>query len=215
MVDGTQAGYALGSMVKLMRDGDHPTPPPARGANALGTGRRALPAASWRALRACTRASCALEPIHLKHVTKRLIVSHLVMKAKISCEHLSRLQKLILVMLCEPGLAVMKRWEFNRVAKRLYWGNTGRIATSDLSQAFERLENRQTIRRQDGRWVLTDAPPDKAGIELALLAWASDREFWAQFGLKGPPLEALGIKPASARSNTERQGVNVKFVGLD
>ena len=50
---------------------------------------------------------------------------------------------------------------------------------------------------------------------LAFLAWASNREFFALLGLKGPPFEALGIKPANARSDAERQGVKVEFVGLD
>jgi hypothetical protein len=38
---------------------------------------------------------------------------------------------------------------------------------------------------------------------------------YALLGLKGPPLEALGIKPTEARSETERKGVDVELVGLD
>ena len=40
---------------------------------------------------------------------------------------------------------------------------------------------------------------------LAFLAWGNNREFYALLGLKGPSLEALGIKPANAGSNTERR----------
>ena len=70
---------------------------------------------------------------------------------------------------------------------------------------------------------LTDSNPFDNGVMLAFLAWANNREFFALLGLKGPPFEALkrppfealGIKPANARSDAERQGVKVEFVGLD
>jgi hypothetical protein len=134
---------------------------------------------------------------------------------KISYGKLSQLQRLILVALSEPRYAVMKRRAFNRTIKRLYYGKDSRVATSSLSRAYQRMEDRQYIVRFGGRWKLTDSNPYDNGVMLALLAWANNREFYALLGLKGPPLEALGIKPANAGSNTERPGVHVEFVGID
>jgi hypothetical protein len=77
------------------------------------------------------------------------------------------------------------------------------------------LEDRQYIARSGERWKLTDSNPYDNGVMLAFLAWAQKRELYARLGLRGPPLEALGIKPADASSNTERPGVHVEFVGID
>jgi hypothetical protein len=134
---------------------------------------------------------------------------------KVSYGKLSQLQKLILVALSEPHYAVMKRRSFNRLVKRLYYGKDSRAATSSLSRAYQRLEDRQYILRSGGRWTLNDGNPLDNGVMLAFLAWAEKRELYARLGLKGPPLEALGIKPPDASSNTERRGVHVEFVGLD
>jgi hypothetical protein len=126
-----------------------------------------------------------------------------------------QLQRLILVALSEARYAVLKRREFNRTIKRLYYGKDSRVATSSLSRAYQRLEDRQYIARSGGRWKLTDSNPYDNGVMLAFLAWAQKRELYARLGLRGPPLEALGIKPADASSNTERPGVHVEFVGID
>ena len=134
---------------------------------------------------------------------------------KISYEKLSQLQKLILVALLEARYAVLKRREFNRTIKRLYYGKDSRVATSSLSRSYQRLEDRQYIMRLGGRWKLTDSNPYDNGLILAFLAWADNRELYARLGLKGPPLEGLGIKPVNAPSDTERRGVHVELVGLD
>jgi len=76
--------------------------------------------------------------------------------SRISYEKLSQLQKLILVALLEPRYAVMKRRELNRLIKWLYYGKDSRVATSSLSRAYQRLEDRQYIMRFGGRWKLTD-----------------------------------------------------------
>ncbi len=110
---------------------------------------------------------------------------------KISLEKLSQLQKLILVALSEPRYAVMKRRAFDRTQKRLYWGKDSRAATSSLSRAYQRLEDRQYIARSAGRWKLTDSDPYDNGVMLAFMAWAQKRELYARLGLRGPPLEAL------------------------
>jgi hypothetical protein len=110
---------------------------------------------------------------------------------KISYEKLSQLQKLIPVALSEPRYAVMKRRAFNQMIKRLYYGKDSRVATSSLSRAYQRLEDRQYIVRSGGRWKLTDSNPDDNGVMLAFLAWAQNRELYARLGLKGPPLEWL------------------------
>jgi hypothetical protein len=88
---------------------------------------------------------------------------------KISYEKLSQLQKLILVALSEPHYAVMKRREFNRLVKRLYYGKDSRVAASSLSRAYQRLEDRQYIVRFGGRWKLTDSNPYDNGVMLAFL----------------------------------------------
>jgi hypothetical protein len=139
---------------------------------------------------------------------------------KISYEKLSQLQKLMLVALLEPRYTVMKRREFNRLIKRLYYGKDSRVATSSLSRAFQRLEKRQYILRFGGRWRLTDPNDTEAnlgdnGTVFALQAWFQNRKSYALLGLMGPPPEALGIKPAETRSDTERRGVDVELVGLD
>src|SRR6266446_2627484 len=96
---------------------------------------------------------------------------------KISYEKLSQLQKLILVALSEPRYAVMKRRAFNRTIKRLYYGKDSRVATSSLSRAYQRLEDRQYIGRSGGRWKLTDSDPLDNGVMLAFLAWANTESF--------------------------------------
>jgi len=130
---------------------------------------------------------------------------------RISYGKLSQLQRLILVALCEPRYAVMKRREFNRTIKRLYWGNDSRVATSSLSRAYQRLEDRQYIVRFGGRWRLTDSNPLDNGVMLAFLACAQKRGLYALLGLRGPPLQALGIKPKTEHS----QGVKVELSGFD
>ena len=120
---------------------------------------------------------------------------------------MSTLQKLILVALCEERFALMKRREFNRVIKRLYWGSDSRARTSSLSRAFERLSDRHYLVRLGGRWKLTDHAPSESGLLMALSAWANAREFYALLGLKGPSLEAQGIK--------SKRGIEVELVGLD
>jgi hypothetical protein len=102
-----------------------------------------------------------------------------------------QLQKLILVALSEARYAVMKYRAFNRLVKRLYYGKDSRAATSSLSRAYQRLEDRQYIVRFGGRWKLTDSNPYDNGVMLAFLAWGQKRELYALLGLKGPPLEWL------------------------
>jgi hypothetical protein len=132
---------------------------------------------------------------------------------KISYEKLSQLQKLILVALSEPRYAVMKRRAFNRTIKRLYYGKDSRVATASLSRAYQRLEDRQYIVRFGGRWKLTDSDPYDNGVMLAFMAWAQKRELYARLGLRGPPLEALGIKAEKgARPGVE---VELDFQELD
>jgi len=125
---------------------------------------------------------------------------------KISYEKLSQLQKLILVALSEPRYAVMKRREFNRTIKRLYWGNDSRVGTSSLSRAYQRLEDRQYIVRFGGCWRLTDSDPLDNGVIIAFLTWAHARELYALVGLRGPPLEALGTNSKAE----DGQGVKVE-----
>ena len=129
------------------------------------------------------------------------------MMEKVSFGKLSQLQKLILVALCEPRYAVMKRREFNRTIKRLYYGKDSRAATSSLSRVYQRLEDRQYLVRFGGRWELTHSDPYDNGFMLGFLAWGKNREFYGLLGLKGPPLEALGIKPKSEA----RPGVHVEL----
>jgi hypothetical protein len=127
---------------------------------------------------------------------------------KVSCGKLSQLQRLILVALCDPRYAVIKRRAFNGLVKRLYYGKDSRVATSSLSRAYQRLEDRQYIVRFGGRWKLTDSDPFDNGVMLAFLAWAQKRELYARLGLKGPPLEALPqITSEEQQEQREQQGI--------
>src|SRR5260221_7420968 len=94
---------------------------------------------------------------------------------KISYRKLAELQKLILVALSEARYAVMKRRAFNRTVKRLYYGKDSRVATSSLSRAYQRLEDRQYIVRFGGRWKLTDSNPYDNGLMLSFLAWGTTK----------------------------------------
>jgi hypothetical protein len=131
---------------------------------------------------------------------------------KISYEKLSELQKLILVALCEARYAAMKRREFRRLIKRLYFGGKdSRSIRAALSRSLSRLEKRGYIIGSRGGWQLTDwdgqsRDPSNNGFTLAFLAWGNRRELYALVGLKGPPLEALGINikpPSEARLGVE------------
>ena len=110
-----------------------------------------------------------------------------------------------MVALLEPRYAVMKRRAFNRTVKRLYWGKDSRVATSSLSRAYQRLEDRQYIVRSGGRWKLTDSDPYDNGVMLAFLAWGQKRELYALLGLKGPPLEWLSQIPSEEQR--EQKGI--------
>jgi hypothetical protein len=122
---------------------------------------------------------------------------------KISYEKLSQLQKLILVALAEPRYAVMKRRAFNQTIKRLYYGKDSRAATSSLSRAYQRLEDRQYVARSGGRWKLTDSNPLDSGVMLSFLAWGNNKEFYALLGLKGPPLDWLLQMPSDEESKNK------------
>jgi hypothetical protein len=50
---------------------------------------------------------------------------------------------------------------------------------------------------------------------FTFLARVKNRKVYEPLRLKGPLPEALGIKPAEARSETERKGSDVELVGLD
>jgi hypothetical protein len=127
---------------------------------------------------------------------------------KISYGKLSQLQRLILVVLLEARYAVMKRRAFNRTLKRLYWGKDSRAATSSLSRAYQRLEDRQYIARFRGHWKLTDSDPYDNGVMLAFLAWAQKRELYARLGLRGPPLEALPQLQEEPEQKGSKGGAN-------
>ena len=149
--------------------------------------------------------------------SKRLIVNRFCaslssLMEKVSYGKLSQLQKLVLVALSEPRYAVMKRRKFSRLIKRLYWGKDSQVAAASLSRALQRLEDRGYTIRKAGRWQLTERNPHvysyDSGVGVAFLAWAQNREFYAVLGLKGPPLEALGIKARSEEK--DRPGVKVE-----
>jgi hypothetical protein len=84
---------------------------------------------------------------------------------------------------------------------QLYYGKDSRVATSSLSRAYQRLEDRQYIVRFGGRWKLTDSDPFDNGVMLGFMAWANNREFYALLGLKGPPLEWLSQMPSGEEPN--------------
>jgi hypothetical protein len=65
----------------------------------------------------------------------------------------------------------MKRREFNRLIKRLYYGKDSRVATSSLSRAYQRLEDRKYILRFGGRWQLTNGDNDPYDNGLCLPFW--------------------------------------------
>jgi len=65
-------------------------------------------------------------------------------------------------------------------------------------------------------WQLTayDDNPDLTdnGFSMAFLIWAKRRELYGLIGLKGPPLEALGIKPgAEGKERPGRKGMEVEI----
>jgi hypothetical protein len=106
----------------------------------------------------------------------------------------------------------LKRPAFNRLIKRLYYGNDSRVATSSLSRAYQRLEDREYIVRFGGHWKLTHSNPYDNGVMLAFLVSGRNRELYALLGLKGPPAEALGIKPgAEGKERPGRKGVEVEI----
>jgi hypothetical protein len=118
--------------------------------------------------------------------------------AKTTFGKLSKLQKLVLVVLAEPRYGSLKRREFGRILKRGYWGKDSQTASASLSRALQRLQDRGYLVRFGGRWRLSERNPVglacDSGVAMALLIWAGSKEFYAGLGLAGPLLEALGIK---------------------
>jgi hypothetical protein len=115
---------------------------------------------------------------------------------------LSRLQRLILVVLLDEQYAHFKRREFRAFLKLLHWGfgyPKPEATSVSLSRALARLEERgYIVRRFPGCWRLTDfdpgAPAD-CGDVMAINAWAQQKERYAQLGLRGPSRESFGLSP--------------------
>ena len=111
-----------------------------------------------------------------------------IMSKPIICDHLSKLQRLALVMLCEPQLAILKRRPFFRAVRALHFhGDDSPSICTSLNRSLRNLEDRQLIRRFKGGWVLTEYPPHNNGVIMAFLAWRRDSAVYAKLDLKGPP----------------------------
>ncbi len=79
-----------------------------------------------------------------------------------------------------------------------------------LSEARYAVMKRRAFNRTVKRLYYGKDPSDN-GVMLVFLAWGNNREPYPLLGLRGPPLEALRIKPANAGSNTERRGGECKI----
>jgi hypothetical protein len=129
---------------------------------------------------------------------------------KISCNRLSKLQRLILVALSEPRFALMTRREFRRAIKHLYWGRDDRVTIASLCQSLARLEERRYLLRTRGHWQLTDSSHNLGdnGLLLAVLAWMRSPQRYTLLGLRGPPTEMFARSP---RVEADGPGVVVDF----
>jgi len=133
---------------------------------------------------------------------------------RITCGKLSRLQKLVLVALCEARYAVMKRREFRRAIERLYWGKDNRVTIASLSRAITRLEERRYILRAKGCWRLTDFSHKFGdnGMLVAVIAWAQSPQLYTLLGLKGPPAEAL-VGTSTPSAEEDGPGIEIDLDG--
>jgi hypothetical protein len=110
-------------------------------------------------------------------------------------------------MLLEERICSLRRREFRRVAKALYWGKavSPPVAASDLSRALSRLEERGLIERFAGGWRLTCPDTDlvRNGYIDALCVWGQKKDLYLQLGLKGPDPKSW--------SPSDRPGVKVQL----
>jgi hypothetical protein len=127
---------------------------------------------------------------------------------------LSKLQRLILVVLLEDGYARLERPTFRGLVKLLYWNAPRCLAKKELvakslSRALGRLEERgYIVRRFPGCWRLTAfdiSAPAASGDVMAINAWARDKEHYGQLGLRGPSRESLAgfTEPLPQRKGVE------------
>jgi hypothetical protein len=132
---------------------------------------------------------------------------------------LSRLQRLILVMLLDERIFTLGRREFRRVAKGIYWGAylkasaAPSVAASTLGRALSRLEARGLIVRTRHGWRLTEFQldaPGNCGEVLAINAWRQQKERYAQIGLKGSTLKSLGLGRAQSRVLLQKRHLRKK-----
>jgi hypothetical protein len=130
---------------------------------------------------------------------------------------LSKLQRLILVILLEDGYAQLDRPTFRGLVKLLYWDaprclSKKELVAKSLSRALSRLEARgYIVRRFPGCWRLTEfdlSAPADCGFVMALNAWSQEKERYAKLGLRGPTKESLGLSPEPA---PQKKGVQVSL----
>jgi hypothetical protein len=137
--------------------------------------------------------------------------------AKCSLGKLSQLQKLTLVVLCEPRYALLKRREFRQLIKQRYYGQDSPAVQAALSRALRRLEERDYIMRRDGRWQLTDATatPWDSGLTIAFMGWTQNIARYARCGFSGPSLAALGLEPKKEQPLATPNRLGVHVPGFD
>jgi hypothetical protein len=87
-------------------------------------------------------------------------------------DHLSRLQKLILVALLDPAYATMRRREFAQFIYRTYFDDElTESMRASLSRSLRKLEERDLIESKHGCWQLTGnvGGPTTPGVVMAFL----------------------------------------------
>src|SRR5262249_33903832 len=88
------------------------------------------------------------------------------------CEKLSRLQKVILIMLLDSSYAELSRRDFNQAVYDNFFQENSKSNRASLSRSYRRLEERGLIIRAHGQWQLTD----DSGVLMAALALISLKE---------------------------------------
>jgi len=132
-----------------------------------------------------------------------------------SLEKLSRLQRLILVVLLEKGCSRLSRPTFRSLVKKLYWGerhapSQKEVVAKSLSRALARLEGRGYIVRTGKGWQLSCSDLVNNGLVFAILAWQRAPGAYALLGLHGPDAESLGLK-ATGVPKPKTKGVEIQL----
>jgi hypothetical protein len=138
--------------------------------------------------------------------------------SSLSFKKLSRLQRLILVVLLEEPNASLKRPALRTLVKALYWGSAHalfkkELVAKSLSRALGRLEARGYIVRTGQGWELSALDPATSGYLFALCAWNQKKELYLKLDSWGKASDSQRLPRPEKASRSPSSLTTIAFDG--